>query len=228
MIREIMHIDFAIIDTDINEKQAKENCIQAIECGVNSITVPFYLLKTCKYLIEKTQTELSCFIDFPLGISDIKTRSYAVRQAIIYGANVIDISMPQNLAANRKYDKIRDDIKNIKDICSEKNIKIRYVLEYRLFDHRCLKKICEIFDVLDIQYAFPSTGFFIDNLADNLIAGSFLHQNSKEINIICSGNFWLEKHFNIVNKSGIYGLRCFCPKIICNFKQFLAKQKQGY
>ena len=223
MKQNTMYIDFAIIDTDLDEKAAKEKISKVIITGVNSITVPYYLIKPCKHLVNTNIQDISCFIDFPLGISDIKTRKCAVENAINAGANSVDISMPQNLATNRKYEKIREDIKNIKEICSEKKVKIKYVLEYRIFDHRCLKKICEIFDTFQIEYAYPSTGFFLDNLADNLIASSFLHQNSKELNIICSGDCWLEKHFDMIARSGIYGFRTFSPHIVKNFKNFISR-----
>lgn len=215
-----MYIDFAIIDTDLDEKTAKEQISQAIIHGVSSVTVPYYLIRPSKTLINKNIQDLSCLIDFPLGISDIKTRRFAVEQAILAGVNSVDISMPQNLATNRKYDKIREDIKNIKEVCEEKKVKIKYILEYRIFDHKCLKKICEIFDSFEIQYIYPSTGFFLDNLADNLIASSFLHQNSKELNIVCSGDCWLDKHFDMISRSGIHGFRTFSPHIIKNFKKF--------
>lgn len=222
-----MYIDYAIIDPDINEKQAKIDIRRAINSGANGITVPYYLLKGCSYLVDKETHDYSCFIDFPLGMSDGLTRKTAVQQAIKNGANTIDICMPQNLAGNRKYDKIREDVNLVKDICHEDKIKIRYILEYRRFDHRCLKKICEIFDDNDIQFAFPSTGFFIDELSDNILASVFLHQNSKDINVISCGNFWLEKHFEIMIKSGMYGLRTFSPNIIENFALFLQKKSKG-
>lgn len=221
-----MYIDFAIINTDLNEKDAKEIIKEVIDYGINSITTPYYLIKPCKNLINPNIHDLSCLIDFPLGISDIKTRICAVEQCLLAGANSIDIVMPQNLATNRKYDKIREDVKNIKCICQDK-VKIRYILEYRTFDHRCLKKICEIFDDMNIVYVFPSTGYFLDNLADNLIACSFLHQNSKELNVMSSGDTWLEKHFDIIYRSGITGLRTFSPHIVKNFRHFL-EQKKGF
>jgi len=60
--------------------------------------------------------------------------------------------MPQVLAANRKYDKIRDDIKSIVEIAQTYNASVRYILEYRKFDHFCLKKACEIFENMGIKY----------------------------------------------------------------------------
>lgn len=205
-----MYIDFILNKTDETDNEARENLVEALKTdAVNSITVPYHLVKIIKPFTQQIskQIDLSCLIDYPLGISDLKTREFAASQAIKNGATCVDIVMPQNLAANRKYDKIREDIKNISDIALDKSIKIRYLLEYRIFDHHCLKKICEIFDNFNIQYIFPSTGYFIDNLADNIIAGVFLHQNSKNINIICSGDAWNSKHFDIINKNGLFGLR---------------------
>lgn len=222
-----MYIDFAIIDTDTAENSAKDTIKYLIDNSlVNSITVPYYFSKLVKPYLA-TGLDFSCFIDFPLGISDSKTRITAADQAIKSGFNTIDISMPQNLAANRKYDKIRDDIKSISDLKINDNISIRYMLEYRKFDHYCLKKICEIFDNLGIRYIFPSTGYFIDNLADNILASIFLYNNSKDLKIICTGNMWQDKHFETIIKSGLFGFRTSSVYVVENFLKFnLSRHKQ--
>lgn len=222
-----MYIDFAIIDTDTAENSAKDTIKYIIDNSlVNSITVPYYFSKLVKPYLA-TGLDFSCFIDFPLGISDSKTRITAADQAIKSGFNTIDISMPQNLAANRKYDKIRDDIKSISDLKINDNISIRYMLEYRKFDHYCLKKICEIFDNLGIRYIFPSTGYFIDNLADNILASIFLYNNSKDLKIICTGNMWQDKHFETIIKSGLFGFRTSSVYVVENFLKFnLSRHKQ--
>jgi deoxyribose-phosphate aldolase len=218
-----MYIDFLFNDTDIIDIDLKNNISQLLSLScVNSITVPFYFLKNSKSILaqQNHSISLSCLIDYPLGVSDPKSRQNMAMEAISSGAVALDIVMPQNLVTNRKYEKIRDDVKSFVNIAINKNITIRYILEYRFFSNTCLKKICEIFDVFDIQYVFPSTGYFIDNLADNLIAGAFLHDNSKNINIICSGNLWTNKHFEILKKSGIFGFRTNNINCIRNFIEY--------
>jgi len=214
-----MYVDFAIIDTDITDKTAKDLMFQASEYGVDSITVPYHLLKSLKTIRSKKTIIRSCLIDFPMGISAYNTRVYAIQEAIKAGANSIDICMPQLLASNRKYDKIREDISAVKVACGQ-NCLIRYILEYRSFDHNCLKKICQIFDDHEIGFASPSTGFFIDNLADNLIASAFLHENSKEINVIATGNAWTDHHFSILNRSGVFGFRTFNIESLRRYRKF--------
>lgn len=195
-----MKIDFAIIDTDKNDIEVKNIVAQVLSesNSIDSITCPYYYLKSIKHLINPKITSLSCLIDYPLGVSDHKTRLTAVQQAGKAGCSSVDISMPQNLASNRKYDKIREDIKNITEYCSQNNILVRYIMEYRVFDHHCLKKLCEILDTYNVRNIFPSSGYFIDNLADNLIASVFLYENSKDINIYCTGNTWQDSHYNII------------------------------
>jgi deoxyribose-phosphate aldolase len=214
-----MYIDFAIINTETSETEAKTILQEIKNYPVNSVTVPFYLIRSFKSLMS-SDIKISCLVDYPLGISDVKTRRYSIEQAHNAGANTVDISMPQNLAANRKYDKIREDIKICLDYCNENNIEMRYILEYRVFDHYCLKKICEIFDNNNIKFIYPSSGYFIDNLADNILASIFLHQNSKDLNILCTGNMWCDKHFETMIKSGLFGFRTSSVHSLKNFAAF--------
>lgn len=224
-----MYIDFLILDADTTDDDAKQKIKYVIDHSlVNSITVPFYFNKLIKPYINNG-LDFSCLIDFPLGISDYKTRLHACSQAIKSGFNTLDICMPQNLATNRKYDKIRDDIKSITELKAEvANLTIRYILEYRKFDHHCLKKICEIFETLGVKYVFPSSGYFIDNIADNILASIFLYKNSQDLKIISTGNLWQDKHFETMLNSGLFGFRSSSITIIENFAKFrLTKPKNN-
>lgn len=213
-----MHIDYQIIDIDITDAEVKEIVKEIISFNkVSTITVPYYLIKVVRIATEGKELPISCAIDYPLGISDSKTRLTAIEQAAKIGANFVDIVMPQNLASNRKYDKIREDLKLTTELCKKHNVEPRYLLEYRVFDHHCLKKICEILDDFNIKQIFPSTGYFIDNLADNIIAASFLHQNSKNLEIFCSGNIWSEKHFDLLNRASVFGIRISSIHTLKNF-----------
>lgn len=223
-----MYIDFLINDVDLNDQKIKELIPQIISSNVvHSITLPHYLVKLVKPLVPST-IEISCLIDYPIGISDLKTRQFAADQALKSNISCLDIVMPQNFASNRKYDKIREDIKNITDLAKDKNAEVRYLLEYRFFDHNCLKKICDIFESFEVKYAFPSSGYFIDNLADNIIASIFLYKNSKDLNILCSGNIWNDHHFETLSKSGLFGFRTSSLFALQNFMKFnMSKEKNN-
>lgn len=221
-----MYIDFALTSTDIAENDVKKIIAEIDAYPISSVTVPFYLIKSIKSLLGGDK-KLSCFIDYPLGLSDVKTRRCAIQEAQKAGATALDIAMPQNLAANRKYDKIREDVRFVQEFSKEHNIHISYVLEYRVFDHHCLKKICEIFENYQITNVYPSTGFFLDNLADNILASIFLHENSKDLNVISTGNIWTDKHFETIIKSGLFGFRTTSQHSLKNFINFNSGHKKN-
>lgn len=223
-----MYIDFALIDTDITESDARDRIKYVIDRDLtNSISVPFYFSKLLKPYINNG-LDCACLIDYPLGISDPTTRLSAVAQAIKAGFNTLDITMPQNLASNRKYDKIREDIQSIVELKADSKVNIRYILEYRKFDHHCLKKICEIFEQFNIEYIFPSSGYFIDNIADNILASIFLLKNSKNIKIICTGNAWRDQHYETIINSGLFGFRTSSVHTLENFSIYNLLRHKKY
>lgn len=222
-----MYIDFAIIDTAPSDLEVKDNLKFVVEHNcVNSITVPYYFIKLVKPYLHNG-LDFSCLVDYPLGISDSKTRISACQEAVKAGFNSLDVCIPQNLIANRKYDKIREDIKSTLDCVDPQHTNLRYILEYRKFDHTCLKKICEIFETMGIKYVFPSSGYFLDDISDNILACAFLYKNSKDLSIICTGNAWTNKHFENIKKIGLFGLRITSIHALKNFLQFnLTQQKE--
>jgi deoxyribose-phosphate aldolase len=121
--------------------------------------------------------------------------------------DIISIVMPSNYLVNRKYDKIREDIKQNIDIAkaANPNINIRYILEYRRFDHSILAKICDILIHNNIYEIYPSTGLFIDDINDNIIASVFLTKKTG-IKCILTGKVWTERQAKSIIDSGSYGI----------------------
>jgi len=139
-----------------------------------------------------------------LSSGDPNRRSDLINDAINIGVDFIAITIPFFLIVNRKYDKFREDIKKNLDLCTSNKILLRYILEYRKFDHSLLAKICEILVLGGIDIIYPSTGFFIDNIEDNLIASSYLKEKTG-INSIVNGNLWTKKQMDLVIKTNPYG-----------------------
>jgi deoxyribose-phosphate aldolase len=166
-------------------------------------------------------------IDFPLGISDSQSRIESCKYAIKNKVNYIDIVMPTNLLANRKYDKIREELKNIKELCDESGTDIRYILEYRSFEHQCLKKACEILLSYDINTISLSTGYGVDVLSDFIIASKFLTSASNlKLNISLSANFWSENHMNLIIQNNFYSVRSQYVTNLDYLANFLQKPAQ--
>jgi|688.fasta_scaffold190297_2 deoxyribose-phosphate aldolase len=207
-------IEYASYDYSINETETLTNLTKSIELGANSISVLPYSLNTIKNLEEKIKEKniaVSCVIDFPYGLSDPKSRIFAASQIVKQKNSIqyLDIMLPTKIISNRKYDKFREEIKNLVELCNENYIEIRYILEYRVFSHEVLAKVCQILKESGLKTILPSSGMMIDNIDDNLIACNFLTTKSN-INTICTANIYTEKQVKSVKRnSELYGIRLF-------------------
>jgi len=202
-----MYIDYCCYDYSINEIETTNNISTAIKHGIKNIFVFPYTINYIKQDYINDSIKFGCPVDFPYGLSDQKTRNFAVENiAKSNKIKYIDLMIPTKIITNRKYDKFRDDIKTNLDICKEHGVELRYVLEYRIYSHEVLTKICQILKSFNINTILPSSGIMLDDINDNIIACKFL-QTKTEIKTICTGNIYLVNHLALVKKSNIDGLR---------------------
>jgi len=83
------------------------------------------------------------------------------------------------------------------------------MLEYRVFNHETLSKVCQILQEFKLDTVFVSSGMMLDNLEDNLIVCNFLTVKAS-IKTICTANTYTDKHVKLVkNTPNIEGIRFF-------------------
>lgn len=148
-----------------------------------------------------------------------------VEQASKLGVSTIDIVTPNKILVNRKYDKLREDIRSNLAICKENSISLRYILEYRTFSHEVLAKVCQILKTFEINTILPSSGIFLDDINDNLIVCNFLNSKSK-IGVICNGNIYTAKHMQNAMSGINSGLRLYYKNSIDLYSQYNNKNSQ--
>jgi|694.fasta_scaffold02159_27 deoxyribose-phosphate aldolase len=199
-----MNIEYYINTIDEKDIDIKKN----LEDLINNTSIrKIIATHHCAKLIKKNFPNLTvgAFIDYPVANCESYHRHSMIQDAIKYNIDYIAITLPFYYLVNRKYDKIREDIKKNLDICE--NREIRYILEYRKFDHQILAKACEILLSSGINIVYPSSGFFLDSLDDNIVACGYLH-NKTSINTIINGNVWTQQHIKQILKSNMYGFSC--------------------
>jgi deoxyribose-phosphate aldolase len=204
-----MHIEYCCYDYTINEAETTLNVETAIKCGIKNIFILPYSVNYIKsdLLSSSSNVRFGCPADFPYGLSDQKTRNYTVENlAKSKKISFIDLFIPTKVITNRKYDKLRDDIKSNLDLCAGYDVELRYVLEYRKYSHEVLAKICQILKSFNINKILPSSGTMIDDINDNIIACKFLNTKTN-IDTICTGNIYTANHIELLYKSNIFGFR---------------------
>lgn len=201
-----MYIEYQYNDIDLNLAEVKELLDGATTIGIDSILIDVNHIKLARNINHKCK--INTYLDYPLGLCDLKLRGKILTSIVdTYDIDIISVVLPSHYLVNRKYDKIREEIKQNFDITKtvDPNINIRYILEYRRFDHSILAKICDILVHNNIYEIYPSTGLFIDDINDNIIASVFLTKKTG-IKCILTGKVWTERQAKSIIDSGSYGV----------------------
>jgi deoxyribose-phosphate aldolase len=202
-----MYTQYAIYNQSLSDEELKAEIDALIKFNINEISIfgnHIPIVKT----IDNTGSvvKFSTVLDFPYGSSDTKSRNCLVGNVVKSGVSIIYLPIQSRFVVNRRYDKIREDIKTNKSICDEAGVELRYCLEYRVFNHEILAKVCQILKTMDIGIITPSSGMMIDDISDNLIACEYLNKKSG-IHCICTGNLWKSDQLTNAINSKVYGIR---------------------
>lgn len=210
-----MIIEYASHDLSISDQELKNQLTEIIKYdNLSTVSVLYPQIKAAKTVVnDASHVLLSAVIDFPLGCLDTKQRVELIQNSIENKIDIIELVCPMHLVVNRKYDKLRQDIKQASLICTENNIELRYILDYRIYSYNLMYKICQILIENNIKIAYPATGYFLDNINDNILAAALINQKVPAIKIICNGNIWTKDHISLVKKSPVHGVRV--PNLSC-------------
>lgn len=200
-----MIIEFSAYDLATSDEELKNTLKEIQSINVNTICVFLNHIKLVKNNISEN-IKVSTSVDYPLGISDTKTRLVAIESAIKHGADIINLVAQPYYLCNRKYDKFRDDIKQSQELCQKYNIPIRYILEYRIFTYDLLYKVSQILSAAGVDTIYPSSGYLLDDINDNILAAALINKKIP-INIICNGNVWNHDQIKNIYKANLFGIK---------------------
>jgi deoxyribose-phosphate aldolase len=198
----------------------QKGIVTALQCGFNGINVHHFLLSHVKDLIPEGIV-LSVPIDYPNGISDPQVQEHEIIKSANSGANAIDFVLNNYLVQQARFDALIKDLKSKIDICKDRKLSLRIMLDYRLYNNLELNLIGKILSTTGIEYVFPSTGLEKEDVVDNIIAAKELKDCG--LNVICNGNIWLEKHIQLIKNTNLFGVRIHSPFTITNLLKCVLK-----
>lgn len=200
-----MYIEYYNNNIDAKDIDYKQEVDFVTQYPISALLGSLHFVKYVKKNYKKIVAKIGCLIDYPLSFNSLENRSLMIKEAINHGCDFVVLPIPFYNIINRKYDRFRSELKIHHDLCIESNISIRYMLEYRKFDHQLLSKVCKILIENNIDTAYMSTGFFLDNIEDNIIASLYLTQKTG-IKTIINANIWKKDQLNNIYKNNLYGI----------------------
>lgn len=200
-----MYTELSFYDADKRQDAVLDTIFQALDKKVSGISVlQHHLALASSFLPEGIV--LSCAVDYPTGTSLSEVKQHAVISAIRRGANAIDFVLNNSLVIDRKFDDVANEVEAVIRMCRERNVSLRVILEYQLYDTaELLFSVCDMLRELGVEYVYVSSGSIPCDITDSIIVGNIVQKRG--LNVINNNGIWLPKQLENIKKSGIFGVR---------------------
>ena len=131
-------------------------CEEGVKYNVASVCIPPSFVKKAKDTYGDG-LKICTVIGFPNGYNTTAVKVFETKDAVNNGADEIDMVINIGLVKAKEYDKVEDEIKQIKEACGGKLLKV--IIETCLLTEEEKIKMCKIVTDAKADYIKTSTGF---------------------------------------------------------------------
>lgn len=153
ILRAVDHTLLAVTSTT---EQIYQLCDDAMKFKTASVCIPPVFVKAAKEYC-KDQMQICTVIGFPNGYQTTATKVFETADAVINGADEIDMVINIGALKEGRFDYIKDEIIQVRSACKGKILKV--IIETCLLTDDEKIKMCEIVTISGADFIKTSTGF---------------------------------------------------------------------
>lgn len=176
-------VDHTLLQVTSTWEEIKAICDDGMQYGVASLCIPPAFVKQAKDYVGNRQ-RICTVIGFPNGYNTTEVKVFETKNAIENGADEIDMVINIGDLKSLQYDKIEEEIKELKKVCNGKTLKV--IVETCLLTEDEKIKMCEIVSKSGADFIKTSTGFSTGGATREDIK-LFAENVSKNVSIKASG-----------------------------------------
>lgn len=150
-------IDHTLLKSDAKIDDIKKLCDEAIKYNFYSVCINPCYIKIAKDFLENSDIKITTVISFPLGASSIYVKIKEAEDAILNGADEIDMVMNIGMFKSGNYDYIYEEISSIKKTIGKNILKV--IIETSLLNDEEKIKASKIVKKSGADFVKTSTGF---------------------------------------------------------------------
>ena len=151
------YIDHTLLKADASLGAIGRLCDEAIEYDFKSVCVNTCNIPFCKEKLQGSDVLVCCVIGFPLGAMSTEAKVAETKDAVLKGADEVDMVINIGRLKDKDYAYVTDEIKQIKEACGDKTLKV--IIETCLLTDEEKVKACECILEAKADFVKTSTGF---------------------------------------------------------------------
>ena len=153
------YIDHTILKPTTTAADIEKLCREAMQYTFAAVCIPPYFVKMAKELLIDTPVKTATVIGFPFGYSSITSKQMEIKQALLEGADELDIV--HNIAAlkNNDWTLLEEEIGSCTKLVHDAGKKIKVIIESGELTDDEIIACCEHYAPFGIDFMKTSTGY---------------------------------------------------------------------
>ena len=124
-------IDHTLLKPDATEADIKRVCEEALTYGFASVCINPYWVKLTSRLLKNSTVKTCSVIGFPLGANSPEVKTFETKNAVMNGAEEVDMVINIGALKSGKYEEVKRDIEGVVK-ASGPSVKVKVILETAL------------------------------------------------------------------------------------------------
>ncbi len=150
-------IDHTLLKPEATYNDIKKLCEEAKKYHFYAVCINPSFVKMAKELLKDTDIKVATVIGFPLGADSINAKVYETKDAILNGADEIDMVLNIGVLKSKDYAYIYNEIRSVKSVAKEKVLKVIIEAPVLTYEEKIIA--CSISKAAGADFVKTSTGF---------------------------------------------------------------------
>lgn len=151
------YIDHTALTADTTEEKIQQLCLEAKTHQFWSVCINPAYIPLAKTLLVGSNVKICTVIGFPLGANMSQVKAYETEQAILAGADEIDMVVNIGWVKSGLWQQVEQDIRAVFLACDGKPLKV--IFETCLLTEQEIQKLSKICLEIGVAFVKTSTGF---------------------------------------------------------------------
>lgn len=151
------YIDHTLLNATATPEDIKTLCKEAIEHSFYAVCVQGQYVDLAEKCLQKSKVKIAAVVGFPLGANSTKTKVYEAKQAILDGADEIDMVISIGWLKAKEYDMVREEIEQVKSVIDRHVLKV--IIETCSLTNEEKEIACELAYEAGANFVKTSTGY---------------------------------------------------------------------
>ena len=151
------YIDNTLLKADASEEEIKALCKESIKYDFKSVCINPWYIPLAKKLLNGSDVLVCTVIGFPLGNMTTEAKVFEAKDAILKGADEVDMVINVAALKNKNDSYVFEEIKQIKEASGNKTLKV--IIETCLLTDEEKVRACKLAKKANADFVKTSTGF---------------------------------------------------------------------